>query len=350
MESALNKELKAFKGAWDHLVKCGFIVPATEADADAPHYVIHIGRVHLLVRNKMCLDYVRHAQLGRKNNGENVPYLVEVYRGFLTCAARKQMRSCDNNGHFLRHNESNVKLHELKASLETPASIPFIEKQTFTWTDDRIVKCINLLCSMQPPALTAISRDSYQVNVGSIHTQIIHETSESIISQRYGTESARIVKLLIEKGHLEQNLISELGMVPVHQARQRLYDMLQDNVVALHEVSRPPNRAPSTTFYFWYSSHEMLCVAAERFTLQSIFNVTLRKQHVVSTKNYILELAQTHGEKYIPIFECEELSLGMTVRTFGKMGTIKSISDVETKSKHLPFVGNKIVMKPRQKN
>ena len=334
-EAKMGSKVKSFKSAWDFLAGRGFIVKADvqSTGSSTPHHVVHVGRIHLQLRHKMCLDYVNHAQIGRKNNGENVSSVVEVYRAFLMCARKKQMQACDHDGHFVRQNETIVHLHDVKKSLKNPAHIPVSDQLTFSWGNDLIDNCIKRLCNMQPSALLVLGNGAYQVNVGSIHTQIVHEMSESIVSHRYGTESARILKLLVEKGHLEQNMISELGMVPVHEARQRLYDMLQDNVVALHEVSRPPNRAPSTTFYFWHSSHKMLSVAAERFTLQCIFNVTLRKQHIVSTKNNILELAQTHGEKYVPIFDCDDLSLGMTVRNLHKTGTITSISDVETKTK-----------------
>ena len=90
-----------------------------------------------------------------------------------------------------------------------------------------------------------------------------------------------------------------MGMIPMNDTRYDLYQMLQQHVVELHEVPRPPNRTPATTLYFWSTSHKLIKDAAENFTFKSILNLKLRRQKFVSGDNMaIVEMADKYNESY----------------------------------------------------
>jgi hypothetical protein len=247
------------------------------------------------------------------------------------------LHACDDNGHFTPWGKVTVSLDAVVEQLK----ISQHAKQGFQWSKTVILNLVDRLCAMRPAALTQFDSKSFAVNIDATFKKLTEELMESVITHRYGTESARIIRLLIEKGHLEQSSISEMGMVPMHETRQRLYHMLQDSVVLLDEVSRPQGKTPSTTFFFWASSRELLSSAVERLTLQSIFNMKLRKQQLEFAEDGILSLAEERGERYQLLWECDNLELDMLVRKdcgapgrFGtEVGKILSVNDVETKTK-----------------
>lgn len=58
-------------------------------------------------------------------------------------------------------------------------------------------------------------------------------TVESIVHHKFGSNSARIFRLLMAKKQLEQKQIASFAMVPIKETRERLYKMLEHNYVQL---------------------------------------------------------------------------------------------------------------------
>jgi DNA-directed RNA polymerase III subunit RPC3 len=75
---------------------------------------------------------------------------------------------------------------------------------------------------------------------------------ESIIEQKYGQVGCRIFRLLLDKKQLEVKQITEIAMIPAHEARTLLFKMLQAGLVILQEVPRFADHAPSKTFFLWH--------------------------------------------------------------------------------------------------
>ncbi|XP_010080254.1 PREDICTED: DNA-directed RNA polymerase III subunit RPC3, partial [Pterocles gutturalis] len=74
-------------------------------------------------------------------------------------------------------------------------------------------------------------------------------TLESIVEERFGSRCARIFRLLLRKKHLEQKQVEDFAMIPAKEAKDMLYKMLSENFVALQEIPKTPDHAPSRTFY-----------------------------------------------------------------------------------------------------
>lgn len=51
---------------------------------------------------------------------------------------------------------------------------------------------------------------------------------ESIILERYGAISKRLFRLLLDKKFLDQKHLAQIAMIPVDQAREKLYRMMGD--------------------------------------------------------------------------------------------------------------------------
>jgi hypothetical protein len=304
---------------------------------DSTYYMLDIRRINILLRHKVCLDYVISSKIGAKKQHISESIVQEVYKAFLKVALTTEL---DNSNFDIEgnlkwtHSVTVLETHAFQELDDDPPGVP----SGFSWSAEKFKAAAAALCDMRPPALVQYSRTMYKVNMSDIVNQVKEELSQSIISHRYGDRSGRILRLLVELGHLDQKAISDMAMIPMHDTRYDLYQMLQQHVVELHEVPRPPNRTPATTLYFWSTSHKLIKAAAENFTFKSILNLKLRRQRFVAGDNMaIIEMADKYNECYKQLGSMNVTDIGINqaircARTM-KIGKIIKINDVETKVK-----------------
>uniref|UniRef100_A0A493SZN9 DNA-directed RNA polymerase III subunit RPC3 n=1 Tax=Anas platyrhynchos platyrhynchos TaxID=8840 RepID=A0A493SZN9_ANAPP len=91
----------------------------------------------------------------------------------------------------------------------------------------------------------------YTVNLHKALASLATATLESIVEERFGSRCARIFRLLLRKKHLEQKQVEDFAMIPAKEAKEMLYRMLSENFVALQEIPKTPDHAPSRTFYLY---------------------------------------------------------------------------------------------------
>ncbi|NXV58549.1 RPC3 polymerase, partial [Molothrus ater] len=109
---------------------------------------------------------------------------------------------------------------------------------------------------------------------------------------RFGSRCARIFRLLLRKKHLEQKQVEDFAMIPAKEAKDMLYRMLSENLVALQEIPKTPDHAPSRTFYLYTVN----LMAAARMLLhrcyKSVANLMERRQHEMRENKRLLEKSQ----------------------------------------------------------
>lgn len=307
------------------------------AENDHIYYMLDTRRINVLLRHKVCLDYIKSSKIGAKKQHISESIVGEVYKAFLKVATRTELNSTNFDA------EGNLKwtpavLVSSKDAFMELDDDPIGVTNDFSWSQTKFKAAASALCDMRPPALEQYDQKRYKVNISDIVKKVKEELSQSIISQRYGDRSGRIIRLLVELGHLDQKAISDMGMIPMNDTRYDLYQMLQQHVVELHEVPRPPNRTPATTLYFWSTSHKLIKDAAENFTFKSILNLKLRRQKFVSGDNMaIVEMADKYNESYRQLrsMDVTDIEIDQVVRCSRtmKIGKIVKVNDVETKVK-----------------
>ncbi|KAM3657070.1 DNA-directed RNA polymerase III subunit RPC3 [Ammospiza maritima maritima] len=133
---------------------------------------------------------------------------------------------------------------------------------------------------------------TYTVNLHKALVSLATATLESIVEERFGSRCARIFRLLLRKKHLEQKQVEDFAMIPAKEAKDMLYRMLSENLVALQEIPKTPDHAPSRTFYL-YTVNVM---AAARMLLhrcyKSVANLMERRQHEMRENRRLLEKSQ----------------------------------------------------------
>jgi DNA-directed RNA polymerase III subunit RPC3 len=108
----------------------------------------------------------------------------------------------------------------------------------------------------------------YVVHMKNIIDFLKQSTYHSFIRERFGAETARIVRLLAEKRQLEQKTIAELALLPSHEARRRLYELLTHGLVKMQEIPKRSDHNPAFTLYCWSVNAEGI----EKMITERIFH------------------------------------------------------------------------------
>ena len=98
--------------------------------------------------------------------------------------------------------------------------------------------------------------ESWTVNFRVLSQKLRLIELENTIASRYSTEGVRIVRILLEKGKLDEKAISGLALMNQKRMRHILTTMHEQGHLELQEIPRDNNRAPSRTMFFWFFDPE----------------------------------------------------------------------------------------------
>ncbi|EGD82406.1 hypothetical protein PTSG_03049 [Salpingoeca rosetta] len=101
---------------------------------------------------------------------------------------------------------------------------------------------------------------------------------ERILADRYGQESLRLIRLLLENHYLDQDQIVRMAMVERYAAtRVLLNELFQAGLISCQEIPKSADRAPSRCHYLWHADH-----ASVVKTLQA------QLLHAITTAHFLL--------------------------------------------------------------
>lgn len=133
--------------------------------------------------------------------------------------------------------------------------------------------------SFDPTQARASDGGQYVVHMKKIVDFLKQATSHSYIQLRFGTQSARIVRLLIEKRQLEQKTVGELALLPSNDARRRLYELYGEKLIKMQEIPKRSDHNPAFTIFCWsVDVQQMERTIVERIQ-DSICKMRHRRKH-----------------------------------------------------------------------
>ncbi|KAF9334333.1 DNA-directed RNA polymerase III subunit RPC3 [Podila minutissima] len=91
----------------------------------------------------------------------------------------------------------------------------------------------------------------YVINLKAASKIMKKNLIQTVISSRFGSPYVRIMNMLLDKGKLEEKMISKFSMMPVKDVREKLTTLCTFGVLNLQEVPKSQDRTPSRTFYLW---------------------------------------------------------------------------------------------------
>ncbi|XP_020665898.3 DNA-directed RNA polymerase III subunit RPC3 [Pogona vitticeps] len=132
----------------------------------------------------------------------------------------------------------------------------------------------------------------FVINLYKALASLATATLESIVQERFGSRCARIFRLLLRKKHLEQKQIEDFAMIPAKEAKEMMYKMLSANIVALQEIPKTPDHAPSRTFYLYTVNTLSLARMLLQRCYKSVANLIERRLHETKENRRLLEKSQ----------------------------------------------------------
>ena len=104
-----------------------------------------------------------------------------------------------------------------------------------------------------------------------------------IIEQRFGPHGKRVWNMLYLDGQMEQKSISTDSMLRNTRPREILYAMFRNGFVALQDIPRNADRAPSRTFYTWRATIASAITTTAVMLYKSASNVLQMLQDIMTS-------------------------------------------------------------------
>jgi len=94
--------------------------------------------------------------------------------------------------------------------------------------------------------------ERWSVNFSALSHRLRLIEIESTLLTRYGPESMRVIRILQEKGKLDEKAIAGLSLLNQRTMRSILNRMHEAGHVELQEIPRDTQRQPSRTMFLWF--------------------------------------------------------------------------------------------------
>ncbi|KIW12268.1 hypothetical protein PV08_09544 [Exophiala spinifera] len=145
-------------------------------------------------------------------------------------------QSSSYNGHLVNgyhHRRPNGTRHD-----------PFIDQQ------------LGILAEGPFPFLTQDVSGSWLVNKKDLIDHLLEEELMRLMGERVDPPALRIVRMLNDKGKLDEKTLQELGLLGAKDLRQCLSQLQVTGFLELQEVPRDPQRQPNRTLFLWFYDAE----------------------------------------------------------------------------------------------
>ena len=115
-------------------------------------------------------------------------------------------------------------------------------------------------------------RGEWAVDFGSLVTRLRQSELENIIAERFSKIAVRLVRILHDKGKLDEKQLSNLALVKQKEIRVTLSALHSKGFLELQEVPRDNSRAPSRTIFLWFF-HPERC---QQLVLEDLYQTMAR--------------------------------------------------------------------------
>lgn len=97
-----------------------------------------------------------------------------------------------------------------------------------------------------------------------------------IIREKFGVEAARVVRVLMHKGRLDEKHLAKFAMMTLKDSRELCLKLLAGKIIELQEVPKTNDRQPSRTFYLYFVDFHKLILNLTMMIRKSQTNVIIR--------------------------------------------------------------------------
>ena len=94
--------------------------------------------------------------------------------------------------------------------------------------------------------------ETWKVNKVEVRKLLVRQEIMKIARQRSGIIGVRLMRMLMDKGRLDEKVLQEIGLLNAKEMRKSLGELHQFGYIELQEVPRDPQRQPNRTIFLWF--------------------------------------------------------------------------------------------------
>ncbi|KAF7722661.1 RNA polymerase III subunit C82 [Apophysomyces ossiformis] len=129
----------------------------------------------------------------------------------------------------------------------------------------------------------------FAVNFAKLRQSMKRRLLEGLVREKYGVATCRILRILIEKGKLDESQVQKLAMLPPKDTREKLGLLNTKGFVEIQEVPRSADRAPGRSFHLWYVPLEKIYQELLVDAYRTIGNLQQRKREELKIRSRLLD-------------------------------------------------------------
>ncbi|CEP18481.1 hypothetical protein [Parasitella parasitica] len=134
-----------------------------------------------------------------------------------------------------------------------------------------------------------LGASQYAVNFKRIRHAMKRTLLEGLLKERFGVASCRIVRILLDRGKLDEAQIQKLAMLPPKDVKLKLGILLLNGIVEIQEVPPSSDRSKSRSFHLWFVSIEKCFTELIADIYHTITNLQQRKNEELLRRSRLLE-------------------------------------------------------------
>lgn len=131
--------------------------------------------------------------------------------------------------------------------------------------------------------------NQFAVNFEKLRYTMKRKVMEGLVQERYGVATCRILRILIERGKLDESQVQKLAMLPPKDTREKLALLKTKGFVEIQEIPRSADRAPGRCFHLWYVPVEKCYQELLVDSYRIICNLQQRKQNELAIRKRLID-------------------------------------------------------------
>ncbi|KAJ1982397.1 RNA polymerase III subunit C82 [Dimargaris cristalligena] len=132
----------------------------------------------------------------------------------------------------------------------------------------------------------------FRINFTRARQQLTERLLFSYLEEKFGILSCRIMRILNEKGKMDDKQLAKFALLPVKDVRKVVHELMAHNFVSLQEIPKTADRTPITCFYLFFTSVSVSTDACLQLHYKELTNLYSRMFYERTLRSRLLAKTQ----------------------------------------------------------